>query len=61
MEPEFERGAAGWEARMLPLCFAAPWCLKNVLPLGVGLGLIVEYTALVYALGKLGLVLKVLF
>ena len=23
-EPGFESGAAGWEARMLPLCYAAP-------------------------------------
>ena len=24
MEPEFKPGAAGWEARMIPLCYAAP-------------------------------------
>ena len=25
--PVFEPGAAGWEARMLPLCYAAPQIL----------------------------------
>ena len=30
--PSIEPGAAGWEARMLPMCCAAPYCFSSLVP-----------------------------